>query len=94
MFLEIQQIKKHFGEGESRVDVLRGIDISIEKGEICVLLGPSGSGKSTLLNIIGGIETPDSGKITIHGETIGEMNEKNLTLYRRCLLYTSDAADD
>ena len=83
MFLEIQQIKKHFGEGEIRVDVLRGIDISIEKGEICVLLGPSGSGKSTLLNIIGGIETPDSGKITIHGETIGEMNEKNLTLYRR-----------
>ena len=83
MFLEIQQIKKHFGEGESRVDVLRGIDISIEKGEICVLLGPSGTGKSTLLNIIGGIETPDSGKITIHGETIGEMNEKNLTLYRR-----------
>ena len=83
MFLEIQQIKKHFGEGESRVDVLRGIDISIEKGELCVLLGPSGSGKSTLLNIIGGIETPDSGKITIHGETIGEMNEKNLTLYRR-----------
>ena len=83
MFLEIQQIKKHFGEGESRVDVLRGIDISIEKGEICVLLGPSGSGKSTLLNIIGGIETPDSGKITIHGETIGEMNEKYLTLYRR-----------
>lgn len=83
MFLEIQQIKKHFGECESRVDVLRGIDISIEKGEICVLLGPSGSGKSTLLNIIGGIETPDSGKITIHGETIGEMNEKNLTLYRR-----------
>ena len=72
MFLEIQQIKKHFGEGESRVDVLRGIDISIEKGEICVLLGPSGSGKSTLLNIIGGIETPDSGKITIHGETIGD----------------------
>ena len=63
--------------------MLRGIDISIEKGEICVLLGPSGSGKSTLLNIIGGIETPDSGKITIHGETIGEMNEKNLTLYRR-----------
>ena len=83
MFFLFYQIKKHFGEGESRVDVLRGIDISIEKGEICVLLGPSGSGKSTLLNIIGGIETPDSGKITIHGETIGEMNEKNLTLYRR-----------
>lgn len=83
MFLEIQQIKKHFGEGESRVEVLKGIDIGIEKGEICVLLGPSGSGKSTLLNIIGGIETPDSGSITIHGETIEDMNEKSLTLYRR-----------
>ena len=83
MFLEIQQIKKHFGEGESRVEVLKGIDIGIEKGEICVLLGPSGSGKSTLLNIIGGIETPDSGSTTIHGETIGDMNEKSLTLYRR-----------
>ncbi|HAI77578.1 MAG TPA: ABC transporter ATP-binding protein, partial [Ruminococcus sp.] len=47
-FLEISSIKKHFGEGESRVEVLNGIDISIEKGEICVLLGPSGSGKSTL----------------------------------------------
>ncbi len=83
MFLEIKQIKKHFGEGESRVDVLKGVDISIEKGEICVLLGPSGSGKSTLLNIIGGIETPDSGVISISGEAIGDMNEKNLTLYRR-----------
>ncbi len=83
MFLEIKQIKKHFGEDESRVDVLKGVDISIEKGEICVLLGPSGSGKSTLLNIIGGIETPDSGVISISGEAIGDMNEKNLTLYRR-----------
>ena len=52
VFLEIKNIKKHFGEGESRVEVLKGIDIEIEKGEFCVLLGPSGSGKSTLLNII------------------------------------------
>ena len=55
MFLEIRGIKKHFGEGESRVEVLKGIDLEIAKGEICVLLGPSGSGKSTLLNIIGGL---------------------------------------
>ena len=55
MFIEINNVKKHYGEGDSRVDVLKGIDIQIEKGEICVLLGPSGSGKSTLLNIIGGM---------------------------------------
>lgn len=83
MFLEISSIKKHFGEGESRVEVLKGIDISIEKGEICVLLGPSGSGKSTLLNIIGGIDNADSGYISIDGEKTADMNEKTLTLYRR-----------
>ena len=83
MFLEISSIKKHFGEGESRVEVLKGIDISIEKGEICVLLGPSGSGKSTLLNIIGGIDNADSGYISINGEKTADMNEKTLTLYRR-----------
>lgn len=83
MFLEISGIKKHFGEDESRVEVLKGIDISIEKGEICVLLGPSGSGKSTLLNIIGGIDNADSGYISINGEKTGDMNEKALTLYRR-----------
>lgn len=83
MFLEIRGIKKHFGEGESRVDVLNGIDIEIEKGEICVLLGPSGSGKSTLLNIIGGIDQADTGYISIAGEKTAEMNEKRLTQYRR-----------
>ncbi|MGN0396132.1 MAG: ABC transporter ATP-binding protein [Coprococcus sp.] len=83
MFLEINGIKKHFGEGESRVEVLKGIDVSIEKGEICVLLGPSGSGKSTLLNIIGGIDSADSGYISINGEKTADMNEKALTMYRR-----------
>lgn len=83
MFLEINGIKKHFGEGESRVEVLKGIDAGIEKGEICVLLGPSGSGKSTLLNIIGGIDSADSGYIAINGEKTADMNEKKLTVYRR-----------
>lgn len=83
MFLEINGIKKSFGEGESRVDVLKGIDLQIEKGEICVLLGPSGSGKSTLLNIIGGIDDADSGYISINGEKTADMNEKSLTKYRR-----------
>ena len=57
MFLQIQGIKKSFGTGDSRVDVLKGLDLEIERGEFCVLLGPSGSGKSTLLNIIGGIDS-------------------------------------
>jgi len=83
MFLEIAGIKKSFGEGESRVDVLKGIDLSVEKGEICVLLGPSGSGKSTLLNIIGGIDAADSGYISINGEKTADMKEKKLTMYRR-----------
>ncbi|MBR1862543.1 MAG: ABC transporter ATP-binding protein [Ruminococcus sp.] len=83
MFLELSQIKRAFGEGESRVEVLKGIDLKIEKGEFCVLLGPSGSGKSTLLNIIGGIDTADSGYISINGEKTADMNEKALTRYRR-----------
>ena len=83
VFLEIKNIKKHFGEGESRVEVLKGVDIEIEKGEFCVLLGPSGSGKSTLLNIIGGIDAADEGYISINGEQTADMNEKALTLYRR-----------
>lgn len=84
VFLEIKNIKKaFFGEGESRVEVLKGIDIEIEKGEFCVLLGPSGSGKSTLLNIIGGIDAADEGYISINGEKTADMNEKALTLYRR-----------
>ena len=60
-FLEIKDLKKSFGEGEAKQEVLRGMDFTVKKGEFCVLLGPSGSGKSTLLNIIGGIDTPDSG---------------------------------
>ena len=83
MFLEIKGIKKHFGEGDSRIEVLKGIDMEIEKGELCVLLGPSGSGKSTLLNIIGGIDGADSGYIAINGEKTADMDEKTLTLYRR-----------
>lgn len=83
MFLTIHQIKKSFGQGGSRVDVLKGIDLEIAKGEFCVLLGPSGSGKSTLLNIIGGIDSADSGQICIGGERMADMSEKRLTLYRR-----------
>lgn len=83
MFLEISDIKKSFGEKDYKVEVLKGITAGVEKGKICVLLGPSGSGKSTLLNIIGGIENADSGYVSINGDKIVDMNEKNLSLYRR-----------
>ena len=83
MFLDIRGIKKSFGTGDSRVNVLKGLDLNIEKGEFCVLLGPSGSGKSTLLNIIGGIDGADEGSITIEGERLEDMTEKKLSLYRR-----------
>lgn len=82
-FVEINGIKKHFGTGENRIEVLKGIDLEIEKGEMCVLLGPSGSGKSTLLNIIGAIESADEGTITVNGEKTKLMSERQLTQYRR-----------
>ena len=83
MFLEIKNLKKSFGTQANGTEVLKGIDFSVEKGEICVLLGPSGSGKSTLLNIIGGIDNADEGYIAINGERTVDMNEKSLTRYRR-----------
>lgn len=83
MFLQIRNLKKSYGSGTNRIEVLKGLDFTVEKGEFCVLLGPSGCGKSTLLNVIGGIDTPDSGSIIIQGEKMEDMNERKLTLYRR-----------
>lgn len=82
-FLVISDLKKSFGSGEARQEVLRGMDFTVKRGEFCVLLGPSGSGKSTLLNIIGGIDTPDSGFVSINGDKLEDMDEKQLTIYRR-----------
>lgn len=83
MKLVINNVHKFYGEGGSRVEVLRGVDCEVEKGQICLLLGPSGSGKSTLLNIIGGIEQADSGCIDIGEECTSDMTEKLLCQYRR-----------
>ncbi len=82
-FLEIVDLEKSFGSGDTRQDVLRGLSFSVAKGEFCVLLGPSGSGKSTLLNIIGGIDSADSGYISINGDKLKDLGEKRLTQYRR-----------
>lgn len=83
MYLEVKGLKKYYGVGENRTEVLKGINCSVDKGQIAVLLGPSGSGKSTLLNIIGGIETIDEGEILVDNVKIGKMNEKELSNYRR-----------
>lgn len=83
MKLKMNNIHKFYGEGESRIEVIRGINCEINDGELCVLLGPSGSGKSTLLNIIGGIESADEGCIDIGDDCTSNMTEKALTLYRR-----------
>lgn len=82
-FLEIVDLKKGFGSGETRQEVLRGMNFSVAKGEFCVLLGPSGSGKSTLLNIIGGIDSADSGYISITVISWKSLGKRNLTQYRR-----------
>lgn len=83
MYLKIDSIKKSYGTGDNRVDVLKEVNCSVKKGEICVLLGPSGSGKSTLLNILGGIDKADSGSVTIGDDKLENFNDKQLSQYRR-----------
>ena len=83
MFLTVKDLKKSYGSGSTKVEVLKGINFEVQKGEICVLLGPSGSGKSTLLNIIGGIDDADSGYVSINDEKTKDMKESELTKYRR-----------
>ena len=83
MLLSLKNIHKSFRNGETSIEVLKGIDLDIEKGSINVMLGPSGSGKSTLLNIIGAIEPVDSGSVVMQDEILEKMKEKALTEYRR-----------
>ena len=83
MFLELKNIHKSYGEKDYKVEVLKGIDLSVEKGEFVVLLGPSGSGKSTLLNIIGGIDETDEGQIIVEGKVLEDMSKAQMTRYRR-----------
>lgn len=83
MFLEVKDVKKAYGSGDSIVQVLKGINLKIKEGSICTILGPSGSGKSTLLNIIGGLETIDSGNVIIDDNDISGLNSIGLSKYRR-----------
>lgn len=83
MYLEVQDVKKSYGESGSYTEVLRGISMGLERGRMCVIQGTSGSGKSTLLNCIGGLETVDSGSIRVDGVEISRMKPEALSEYRR-----------
>ena len=83
MFVRIRNLQKSYGSGSRRTQVLKHVDLDIEKGKICTILGPSGSGKSTLLNAIGGMDTVDQGQILIEGMDISAMKYAQLTEYRR-----------
>ena len=83
MYLQIENIRKSFGSGENKVDVLKDINFEAEKGDIVVLLGPSGSGKSTLLNIIGGLETANSGRIKVGEQRVEGLTQRQLETYRK-----------
>jgi len=83
MYLEISNLKKSYGEGGSFIQVLKGIDLGVEQGEMCVIQGTSGSGKSTLLNCIGGLDTIDSGSVKVDGHEISGLKQEKLSDYRR-----------
>ena len=81
--LEVKNICKTYGSGETTVKALKDVSFSVPKGEYVAIVGESGSGKSTLLNMIGALDTPTSGKVLIDGKDIFSMNDKKLTVFRR-----------
>ena len=83
MSIVIEDAVKKYGRGESELYALNHVSLQIESGEVCVILGPSGSGKSTLLHMIGGLDQPDAGSVTVDGTKITALSKKELTEYRR-----------
>ena len=83
MFIDVSDLKKSYTMGMVKNEVLKGLEMKLGKGEIGVILGPSGSGKSTLMNIIGGIDRGDSGQGVVDGIEISNLNDDQLTEYRR-----------
>ena len=81
--LKVENLRKEYGEGNSKVMALDGVDLTIERGEFVAIVGPSGSGKSTLLHIIGGVDNSDDGKVYIDGNDISKYTSKELALFRR-----------
>ncbi len=83
MFIEVDELTKNYYVGNVKITALKEVSFTLEKGGFYVILGPSGSGKTTLMNILGGIDTPDSGKVIVDGEDITLLDAKSLTNYRR-----------
>jgi len=81
--LEARDLRKTFGEGEARVDALRGVDLNVPEGEMVAIMGRSGSGKSTLLTLLGGVETPTSGAVLLEGVDMATLSDDARTLMRR-----------
>lgn len=81
--IRLEHVSKVYGRGEVAVHALKDVNLSIRRGQFVVFLGPSGSGKTTLLNIVGGIDVPTEGRVTVDGEQIGALNAGQLTNYRR-----------
>jgi putative ABC transport system ATP-binding protein len=82
-YIELKDVKKYYKMGDQKIKALDGTSFSINKGEFVVVAGPSGAGKSTFLNILGGMDTPSSGEITVDGNEISKYSTKQLTTYRR-----------
>ena len=81
--LEVKELTKKYGQGESEVVALNHVSFSVNRGEFVAIIGTSGSGKSTLMNMIGGIDHPTSGSVVIEGNNISSMNEDELAIFRR-----------
>ena len=81
--LRVENLCKVYGQGENTVRALDGVSFSVEKGEFLAIIGPSGSGKSTLLHILGGVDTPTSGKVMMNGQDVYRQSDDNLAIFRR-----------
>jgi putative ABC transport system ATP-binding protein len=81
--LEARGVKKSYGEGDARVDAVRGVDLRVRRGEFVAIMGKSGSGKSTLLCLLGGIDLPTGGEVLLEGENLAAMSDDQRTLIRR-----------